>query len=81
MAKLGQKLAFLSYHPNTTSDFDEFWSKVAGYGLPSYGLVLYVGKTHNLEKTYLIPWRTIGLRKEGVQGGTPGVRSSGGYGK
>ena len=60
---MGQKSPFLSYLPNATSDFDETWPKVEGYGLSSYGIGLYAGKILDLEIIHLIRLRTIGLRK------------------
>ena len=63
MSKIGQKSTFLVYLENATSDFDEIWPKVAGYGLSSYGIGLYAGKILDLEIIHLIPLRTIGLRK------------------
>ena len=63
VSKMGQKSPFFTYFPNATSDFDETWLKVGEYGLSSYDIGLYVGKTLGLEIIHLIPWRTIGLRK------------------
>ena len=54
---------FLPYFQNATSEFDETWPKVRGYGLSSYGIILYAGKILDLEIIHLIPLRTIGLRK------------------
>ena len=54
---------FMPYFQTATSDFDETWPKVAGYGLSSYGIGLYPGKILDLEIIHLIPLRTIGLRK------------------
>ena len=60
---MGQKSAFSPYLQNATSEFGEIWPKVGGYGLSSNSIGLYVGKILDLEIIYLIPWRTIGLRK------------------
>ena len=60
---MSPKLPFLTYLQNATSDFDENLPKVGEYGLSSYGIGLYAGKTLDLEIIHLIPWRTIGLRK------------------
>ena len=63
---MGQKSTFFTSLPNVTSDFDETRLEVGEYGLSSYGIGLYARKIINLDIIHLIPWRTIGLRKQNV---------------
>ena len=48
------------------SDFDEIWPKVAEYGLSSFAANGCTWKNLVLKIIFLIPWRTIGLRKLNV---------------
>ena len=54
---------FWAYFENASLDFDEIWTKAAGYGLSSFEANLYVRKNLDLKIIHLIPYRTIGLRK------------------
>ena len=61
LKKWAKNQLFLPYLQNATSEFNETWPKVGGYGLSSYGIGLYAGKILDVEIIHLIPWRTIGL--------------------